>query len=125
MAAIRKLEGRRRRAAGGQNQSFEVQLITHAADANIPHARSVALHIGWAFAYIELDQAIRWRQLTGETEMTTTRASRNGTTKSARLMAAISFMVMVGMGYTISLPVEGAIGSAAAAQQDITEPEFL
>lgn len=58
--------------------------------------------------------------------MSTIRNNRRDSTNFARLAAASLFALMVGMGYTISPRVEGAVESRAAAEaQEITEPEFL
>ncbi len=58
--------------------------------------------------------------------MSTAQDQRNGTTNVTRLAAATLFLLMVGLGYSISPRVEGAIASPAAAEeQEIMEPEFL
>ena len=56
--------------------------------------------------------------------MSTAQATRNGSL--ARQAAAALFVLIAGMGYTISPLVKGAIDAPAARDdQEITEPELL
>ena len=58
--------------------------------------------------------------------MSIDRNTRNETTSFARFAAAILFVMLVGIGHTVSPQVKGAVESPAAAEeQEITEPAFL
>ena len=58
--------------------------------------------------------------------MSTTRDTRNGTLHLARHAAAVLFVLIAGMGYTISPLVKGAVDAPAAMEErEIAEPDFL
>jgi len=58
--------------------------------------------------------------------MSNTQENRNENRILARLTAAVLFVLVVGMGYTVSTRVEGAVASPnAAEEQDISEPAFF
>jgi hypothetical protein len=58
--------------------------------------------------------------------MSTDRPNHNETTNCARFAATLLFVMLVGVGYTVSPHVKGAVEFApASGQQDIMEPEFF
>jgi hypothetical protein len=58
--------------------------------------------------------------------MSNTQENRNETRSPARLAAAILFVLMLGTGYTISPPVEGAVARPTVAEeQDPAELAYL
>ena len=58
--------------------------------------------------------------------MSNAQGNRNGTRNTARLFAAILFVLMVGMGYSISPQVEGAIDRPnPAVDSETSEPQHL